>query len=353
MYPQGLYGNPQRPYQLFGPDGFLRNIPAPVAGQGLSEAHALAWNLRRTMNDIASFLDTVLPSDCPVIFGGGLIRDGLFGARPGDIDVWLPANITVPHILAGRPPREDPTGGTFIGHLAASFGINNIGPFHTIFNAPAGFNLAVPAEAENPYRDMTNHWVVSGQINNFPVQFMRTNVPWENDPQDFMNRLMRNFDLDFCMFFLCVERGSESVDTARSTEFVIAPNALLDVPDGAMWSQLGWNTARNVTSEARRQARIDKLRGKYFFQPGLQDIAPEDIVAAPIPVGLIFEQMVAYPLPVLEAPIGGTARPVLQTETQGVAGDTVRLNDGAAVGIRVIEDDFGVSPVTDRIFNIS
>lgn len=328
MYPRGLYGNPQRPNQLFGRDGFLRNIPNPE-GEGISEAHALAFNLRATLNRIARALEPILPDDCPVIFGGGLIRDGIMGAEPGDIDVWLPSNLDHTAVDFSRFQR----------HLQIQRLVSNHLGITPVFHAPAGIALAVTNEG-NPYRDMTNHWVGQTEVNGYPVQFMRTNVVWENDPQEFMNRLMRNFDLFECMFFMCVQRG-QSVDEDPTTQFVVIPEdmAVFLSSDAGVWDTLGWNSLRNVTSEERRRARIEKLQRKYIIGDA-EEFDGNGLRAMPCPVSVLIDNIDKFPLPRQEVNNGGTAREVLPTETPEVDWDAIRFPNGTTITFNPAGDPF-------------
>ena len=88
-FPQNSYGNPQRPFQLVSMHGEFLGTPLENGG-AISE-------IRMAIVDLYNIIKPTLPNDCPMIIGGGFIRDGLLGGQIGDIDVWIPANSTFDH----------------------------------------------------------------------------------------------------------------------------------------------------------------------------------------------------------------------------------------------------------------
>lgn len=369
MYPQLLYGNPQRPYQLFGRDGFLRNIQ-PVTTQGLPENIALGWNLRSTLNQIRSHINEILPPDCPFIIGGGFVRDGLLGARISDIDVWLPSNVVMPPQPTAPIPIWTVPVPTWVnthhdGEMHANNFIDHLWRFHPLYQAnsvlfEAPFATLQPNEEGQAYHDMSNHWVVGTTINGYPVQFMRTNVEWENDPAEFMSRLCRNFDIDLCMMFLCVERDAESVDSALGSQYIVMPSEITDFlnEDGDPLRTMLWNTARNTTSDARKLSRYLKMTTKYHLDAAVpntnvpelphamfDDVPPERLIAVPVPLRFLMDHMDRLPLPRLEVANGQAAGPVLPPQIIEPQGNTLRFNDGTTVAPTA--PGAGVPPLTN------
>lgn len=249
-------------------------------------------------------INGLLPDGCPFVIGGGIVRDGILGGRPSDIDVWLPSNITIPdqeefrQYIVERYPEASSITCIFSGPGA------HVGP-----GRAEGGVLAAPGD--EAYGDVNNHWVFDMQFENLPqVNFMRSMTPWNNNPQDFFDGLMRAFDIDQCMYFIGYMPGQESVGT------VIMPTHLADRYVGAErspWTpnhieprtfaaltlnEVYWNQYRmNQTSANRIDARLRKMIDKYhFFQRSVSDmsrlgliIPTEQIVATAIPLSLVMK----------------------------------------------------------------
>lgn len=224
--------------------------------------------------------EAILPSGCPFVVGGGLIRDGFGGARPGDIDIWLPSNITLPDCDAFRQFCIDR-----FDDVELDARIVFRGP-----DAHGGMDLTL-ATAAVEYTDVNNHWVFEINSADAPkINFMRSMTPWADDSQAFFNGLMRAFDLDICMLFMAWERGEDV------TPYVIIPLHM------AGWCQesfrgerhvtrlnmIYWNKMRwDRTSEARTTGRINKMNSKYEFNMSIDNIRlieTEDIIACPVKV---------------------------------------------------------------------
>lgn len=239
--------------------------------------------------ELRTELNTFLPSGCPFVIGGGLVRDAILGGRPGDIDIWFPSNMTL-----GAVDR-------FVDHMS-----NEVGPesINIVFTGPGahGSLVGIPSAAgndptsgitESDYGDVNNHWVVEMDVGHgWPkINIMRSMTPWAGDAQAYFNSLMRAFDIDMCMFFLAWLPGDR---TERKT--VIMPAHLL-----ASWTntpmamqnytmrmnELHFNASRaNTTSATRQQSRIDKMCGKYRFVwttvDNIRVIPTEAIQAVPV-----------------------------------------------------------------------
>ena len=332
MYPQMLYGNPQRPYQLFGNSGFLQDIATP-ASVGLPENIALGWNLQETLNRVRTVVNQILPEGCPFIIGGGFVRDGLLGGAISDIDIWLPENINIPQpvnqlqmFLGGAADSSD----RMIDFLV----LNHVGSYTDttpIFTSPFPTLNAVAPDGQ-AYHDMSNHWVINSSLNGYPLQFMRTNVAWNGDPSEFMSSLCRNFDIDLCMMFMCIERTAETIVESLGSQYIIMPTLIPEFLSNDNQSTLEtmiWNEARNTTSDARRASRLAKMCDKYHVRPVATsalgvvsvdfDVVPASfITAAPVPIDFLLSHMDQLPLPRLEVANGEPEGTVLQAQTQGV-----------------------------------
>lgn len=224
--------------------------------------------------------ESFLPSGCPFTVGGGLIRDGFGGARPGDIDIWLPSNIAIPDCDAFRQ------------HLIDRFDDPEL-DVRCIFRGPdahGGMDFTTAMESVN-YTDVNNHWVMEVNPVGAPkINFMRSMTLWQDDSQAFFNGLMRAFDLDVCMLFMAWEAGQDT------TPYVVIPLHMAEwclesfrgeqhVPRLNMvyWNKMRWDR----TSERRTQGRIDKMNAKYEFNLNLQSIRlieTEDIIACPVKI---------------------------------------------------------------------
>lgn len=231
-------------------------------------------------------MESLLPEGCPFVIGGGLIRDALYGGCPSDIDIWLPSNISIPDIdafcrhltLTGYGPNEG-----FQGQVLFR------GPGSTVADPLAFGAPQVAATAEN-YGDVHNHWVVELQTSPTAteahprVNFMRNMATWDGNAESWFTEIMRNFDLDICMFFIGYMPGQNQVNT------VIMPRHML-VNQGARtvrMNEVYWNQGRlQNTSVDRILARVDKMNSKYNIRlprliQGIQMIPTEDIVAVPV-----------------------------------------------------------------------
>lgn len=204
------------------------------------------------MDDLRSFTNACLPTGAPFIVGGGLVRDALLGGRPSDIDIWMPGNITWAN------SRD------FMTRLGQQYPGADI---QLIFSLPERNNNMFTGEpmatAEgDTYGDLNNHWVIEMQIEGWPrVNFMRTLHPWTT-PQPFFNALMRNFDIDACMFFVGWMPGQRECNT------VIMPRHMTQGNNRQYnLNEIYWNQHRmNVTSAARIEARLVKMCTKYCYR---------------------------------------------------------------------------------------
>jgi hypothetical protein len=244
----------------------------------------------------------VLPDGCPFVIGGGLVRDAIMGGRPNDIDVWLPSNITVPDCDA------------FCAHLVRTgYGVADGFQGQVIFRGPGSDVREVEAEpilggfhnaeynAEN-YGDVHNHWVIeventSEEFAHPKVNIMRNMARWTGDAPAFFTEIMRNFDLDLCMYFIGYMPGQNSINT------VIMPRHLRiglmsAASNGARTVQthineVYWNQARlNNTSEERIRSRVVKMNQKYMLRlpEAIEDIRmipTADIVAEPVQLSFL------------------------------------------------------------------
>lgn len=259
-----------------------------------------------------------IPEGCPFIVGGGLIRDAILGGRPGDVDVWLPSNITVLGLA------------DFLLDFCYDNGFLEE-EITTVFRGPGYDNDGVNAVAHSQYSDVSNHWVLEvdfnvGQPSDYPkVNFMRTMVPWEGDAQAFFNGLMRAFDIDVCMMFMAW-MPNESITNSRT---VIMPRHLyrhwsLPFRDTARLgvNEIRVNAARaELTSATRLNARLEKICNKYAFRrdaaSNVATIATEDLVAVPVALSSLMPYLNrpnSIPIPTLEN--SNEARPVLPTQGQ-------------------------------------
>ena len=247
-------------------------------------------------------MESVLPDGCPVIIGGGLIRDALYGGRPNDIDIWLPSNITIPDVDA------------FCAHLVRTgYGPQQGFQGQIIFRGPGSRVEEVEegvlggfgnAENDNTgYGDVHNHWVIEIQpsetipladpIGHPKINIMRNMARWNGDAPAFFTEIMRNFDLDLCMYFVGYMPGQTSVNT------VIMPQHLLNTltnsrgggrVEATRLNEVYWNQARlETTSTERILGRIRKMNEKYQSLGLPEDIErismipTAEIIAVPVP----------------------------------------------------------------------
>jgi hypothetical protein len=258
--------------------------------------------LRDKIGRLRGAIERVLPDGCPVIIGGGLVRDALYGGRPNDIDVWLPSNIHVPDVDA------------FCGYMVnAGFGPRQGFQGQAVFRGPGSrveevtegiFGGFGDAEHDNAgYGDVHNHWVV--EIQSAPdaqestpgyshprINIMRNMARWNGDAPSFFTEIMRNFDLDLCMYFVGYMPGQNSVNT------VIMPRHLHDsivnrlrnntVVVRPRMNEVYWNQARlQTTSTERILSRVRKMNQKYTLSlseniNNIQMIPTNEIVAVPV-----------------------------------------------------------------------
>ena len=219
-----------------------------------------------------------LPTGCPFVVGGGLVRDSILGGRPSDIDIWLPSNLQAD--FTGTDPFLVKL------HQWAPEGTE----FEVLFRGPDWDGRgASRISDENPaeYGDVANHWVIEVQIPGWPrINFMRSMAYWSGDSQMFFNSLMRAFDIDHCMFFIGWMNGQSNVNT------VIMPEHMLNRDNRRFrLSELHWDQWRlGSTSAARVESRLIKMYSKYSFGfRTAQEVEREGLV---IPV----DQIVARPV---------------------------------------------------------
>lgn len=234
------------------------------------------------MDLLRLFTYDALPTGCPFVVGGGLVRDSILGGRPSDIDIWLPSNLQ-----AGFVGAE-----SFLSMLAlwapedTYFEVLFRGPDHDGTNGQAPGDTPVGA-TPNEYGDVANHWVIEMQVPGWPrVNFMRSMTQWRSDSQEFFNGLMRAFDIDHCMFFIGWMNGQSNVNT------VIMPEHMLSRDSRRFrLSELHWNQWRlGSTPAARVESRLIKMYSKYSYGfRTAQEIEAEGLV---IPL----DQIVARPV---------------------------------------------------------
>lgn len=261
------------------------------------------------IDQLRAVIGTVLPDGCPFVIGGGLIRDAIYGGRPGDIDVWLPSNIHVPDV----------------DHFCSLLARNGYGQLEgfqgqVIFRGP-GANVQEVTEGvfggfgdaefntEN-YGDVHNHWVVEIQqspnapagsvaFNGHPrVNFMRNMARWTGDAPSFFTEIMRNFDLDICMFFIGYMPGQNSLNTVIMPQHLRIAMAESNRTRRAVpprMNEVYWNQARlQNTALPRIQARVDKMNDKYNLRLSrdieqLRMIPTSEIIAEPVALSSIMQ----------------------------------------------------------------
>lgn len=252
-------------------------------------------------------IERVLPDGCPFVIGGGLIRDALYGGRPNDIDIWLPSNIHVPDVDA------------FCAHMVnTGYGPRQGFQGQVIFRGPGsrveevtegifgGFNNAEHDVGD--YGDVHNHWVVEitpapgNPQNTVPsadhprINIMRNMARWTGDAPSFFTEVMRNFDLDLCMYFVGYMPGQTQVNT------VIMPQHLLEGLRTSFhtnhlaatrMNEVYWNQARlETTSVERILSRVRKMNDKYSVRipediPAIPMIPTAEIIAVPVPLATL------------------------------------------------------------------
>ena len=250
----------------------------------------MIWGLR-------FFTEEFLPDGCPFVIGGGLIRDGLGGARPGDIDIWLPSNIRFTDCEVFRDH--------FLDSMVEG------SECRIVFRGPdargtLGYEAAVDAVA---YSDVNNHWVMECDIPNAPkVNFMRSMTEWHDDSQEFFNGLMRAFDIDICMMFMGYAMGQE-----EPTHIIMPEHIVKWWDEGSFQGDrydprlniIYWNASRwATTAKNRTEARISKMNSKYAFDLTLESIRlieTDDIIATPVTLKKAMDmRKFIYPFPTPE-----------------------------------------------------
>lgn len=244
-------------------------------------------HLRALTGRLRGAIERVLPDGCPFVIGGGLVRDALYGGRPNDIDVWLPSNIHVPDVDA------------FCAHMVnCGYGTRQGFQGQVIFRGPGSRVEEVEegafggfGNAEHDlggYGDVHNHWVVEiqtapnapagslGDLGHPRINIMRNMARWTGDAPSFFTEIMRNFDLDLCMYFVGYMPGQNAVNTvimpqhlrdsllnSRINHYRVAPTRM---------NEVYWNQARlETTSTERILSRVRKMNEKYTLN------LPEDI----------------------------------------------------------------------------
>lgn len=271
QYPRFAFGSRQtRAFQMMNSEGYFL---------GKSPRNPQAQQLKRNLRTLQALTERILPTGCPFVIGGGLARDALGGARPDDIDIWLPSNIS-----------------EFVQDCNAFqwFFENNIpvtgSTAQIVFRGP-GARGTLDLEASLnavAYSDVNNHWVAECALPGYPkVNFMRTMVPWTGDTQAFFNTVMRSFDLDICMMFLAFEPG------VYDTKYIVMPLHVVDACESKRGTtptlnMIYWNRARmEQTSATRTNGRIEKMNRKYQFGLRLETIQlieTDQIVACPVKI---------------------------------------------------------------------
>lgn len=338
MFPQGIYGNPLRPFQLCHRENFFENTPMEdnPAHPYTNEEHNQLGRLgavESVLVETRAMLSHCMPQGCPFVVGGGFVRDGIFGAPIGDIDIWLPSNMVA-----------DSDWESFISMLNNQelLGQNPFSNTSVVFNRPDGM--------DGEYRDLVNHWVIqttmTPQINNpghaYQIQFMRTNVEWTDDAQAYFDGLLQQFDFDLCMMFLAWDYG---------INYGMAPNGRHLICDRAWWERVqqgvevtaGYklNPLRAGNSATKMDGRHRKMRSKYnTYYIGQMEELPS---AIPVPLSQVIQ--LVNERSTLYAP-----RPMVQAQTEGVAGDALRLPDGTETAQQQLTLG-DISPAADPVRN--
>jgi hypothetical protein len=338
MYPSGIYGNPQRPFQFCRSEFFFENTPVEGAGfthytENEQEQLSRLGAVETALIFIRNSLQSLLPNGCPFVVGGGFVRDGIFGAPIGDIDIWLPSNM-----IQSQGWEE------FIHYLRS---LNDDQQYSSVQNIGVVFNR--PDGMDGEYRDLVNHWVVQADVTPvmynpnyvYTFQFMRTNVNWEGDAQAYFDGLLQQFDFDLCMMFLAWDYGTPFTGNSNGRHLIC---------DRAWWDRIqttvGENTyklnpARVDTAPNRMQGRHDKMRRKYVCEyGGIMEDTPH---AIPVPLPTVMQ--LVNNRSTLYAP-----RPMVQTQAEGVAGNPLRFSDGTEAPQQQLT--FGnISPFTNQVYN--
>lgn len=282
IFPQHRSGNPLRPFQLVTPELFgigpgFPNSPSEANRVELQKTVNFVSILNHVCKSIRT-LDSIPGEEVrPLTLGGGIVRDLILGGQPNDIDIWLPSN----------------------GHIQDANEMMRL--ISAIFNVPVqlifSLNAQEGAEAEN-YRDVSNRWVLEFVVDGFRFNVMRTMVAWTS-PQSFYDRLMQNFDLDICMFFVAFHTNINT-DVHQWRKHVIMPQHLVeDLRNGLQVNFLTWNRWRmDQTSPERKRLRLEKMNARYEFDEGdAGAIDMEDLVATPVKLSWLLTKLHLMPLP--------------------------------------------------------
>lgn len=275
-FPQLLSGNPLRPFQLATSNGFMsseQRYPNTNAPQPERYKEAM---LNISVGKVCRFLHEVcgFPQDQPITLGGGIVRDLLLGGTPNDIDLWLPANSDCTDVAL------------MINHIHRRFNV----PVNLVFS----LNAHDDANPEN-YSDVSNHWVIEFIINGYKFNVMRSMVNWST-PQQFYTDLMRNFDIDLCMFFSGWLPNTENF--AWRNNIIMPEHLKIDLEEGLRVNFTTWNRWRlDNTSQARKDLRNSKMTSRYEVNDHHGVIDREDIIATPVPVSWFLTKVHLMPLP--------------------------------------------------------
>lgn len=253
--------------------------------------------LKDMIGRLRGAIERVLPDGCPFVIGGGLIRDALYGGRPNDIDIWLPSNIHVPDVDA------------FCAHMVNSgYGPRQGFQGQVIFRGPgsAARDVGTPWEAAEDtqgYGDVHNHWVVEIEPTaahpedpvpppDHPrINIMRNMARWTGDAPSFFTEIMRNFDLDLCMYFVGIMPGQNTINTVIMPQHLLTNLRVSNQNNRVVHTRMNevyWNQARlETTSVERILGRIRKMNEKYTVRitetiENIPVIRTEEIIAVPV-----------------------------------------------------------------------
>lgn len=270
-FPQNAYGNRRRPFRLISDEGVLlghSEVDDVDVQRKLS-------TIRTTIVDLYNFLHDKLPVGCPMIIGGGFIRDAVLGGQIGDIDIWLPSQATLEaHHIYSDPHFRDTDVIFQLNHMGMS-GLNTI---------------ALQANRED-YRDLSNLLVVESLCNDIKVNFIKSMTAWET-PEQFFERMFRNFDTEISMFFIgLLPQDGQNAPITQFEDFdqsclktVILPSSYREIAsEGDTQEIIAINPERvNITSEIRMNTRYSKLTTRYNlvrddnlrYEMGVNDFYP-------------------------------------------------------------------------------
>lgn len=210
-----------------------------------------------------------------MIIGGGFIRDAVLGGQIGDIDIWLPSQATLEaHHIYSDPHFRDTDVIFQLNHMGMS-GLNTI---------------ALQANRED-YRDLSNLLVVESLCNDIKVNFIKSMTAWET-PEQFFERMFRNFDTEISMFFIgLLPQDGQNAPITQFEDFdqsclktVILPSSYREIAsEGDTQEIIAINPERvNITSEIRMNTRYSKLTTRYNlvrddnlrYEMGVNDFYP-------------------------------------------------------------------------------